>query len=268
MKKMPKKSNSSATEEYNIKELSLEDLAPNIENMKKEKQGGVKLLVIASPGGGKSTLIKSLMYFKQDIIPYAQIHSGTESENNFYKSFCPEITIYDSLKLSGIEDFVRRQKIARKFLDNPWGFLVLDDVFENPAEFNKPVFHNLLKNGRHYKMDLIVGMQYCMDMKPAIRSSFDGIFILREGVPTNREKLYKNYGSCIPTLELFNELMDKLTEDHMAMYIQKTGTESNKLEDVVKFYKAPLVDESWKFGCKYFWEYHKERFDETYASKL
>lgn len=248
-------------EEYNIPELDPDSIHPNPQNYLDKEQKGSRLLVVAPPSGGKSTLIKSLMYAKQDVIPFAHIQSGTEAENSFYKKFCPDITIFEELNIEAAENFVKRQKIASKYLDNPWGYIILDDVFEEPALLNKPVFHKLLKNGRHYKLNMIIGAQYGMDLKSSIRSCFDGIFILREPVLANRERLYKNFAAGIPTFELFNKLMDDLTEDHTAMYINRGYNSSNKLEDIVKYYKAPIIDDGWTFGSQYAWDYHNARFD-------
>jgi len=267
---MPKKVKNSANvlEEYNIQELDLDMIPPNINNFKDEHQGGCKLFVIGKPGTGKSTLIKRLMYEKQDIIPFCQIYSGTEDSNSFFGSFCPDICVYQELNEESVQDYVKRQKIAKKYLDNPWGMQIFDDCMEDISVFRKPLYSGIFKNGRHHKSMYIFSVQYCLDLKPALRSLVDGVFILRETIPATREKLYKNFGAGIPTYELFNELMDNLTNDHSAMYIRNTGGLSNRLEDIVYYYKAEPVPADWKFGCKYFWDFHNDRYNENYEKEF
>lgn len=265
---MPRKSkkNANVASEYNIHEFDFSMIPPSIENYKDEKQGGCKIFVIGKPGTGKSTLIQRLMYEKQDIIPFCQVFSGTEDSNSFFGSFCPDICVFEVeggiIKEENVQDYIKRQKIAKKYLENPWGIQIFDDCMEDPSVFRKPLYSGMFKNGRHHKSLYVFSIQYCMDLKPSIRSLVDGVFILRETLPAMREKLYENFGAGIPTLELFNELMDKLTDDHSAMYIRNSGTTSNKLEDIVFYYKIePVTDKNWRFGSPYFWEFHNERYN-------
>lgn len=268
---MPKKRTSNknnVADEYNIKELDLNLIPPNIDNYKNESQGGCKLFVIGKPGTGKSTLIKRLMYEKQDIIPFCQVFSGSEDSNSFFSGFSPDICVYPELKDESVQDYIKRQKIAKKYLDNPWGMEIFDDCMEDPAVFRKSLYSGMFKNGRHHKSMYIFGIQYCLDLKPALRSLVDGVFILRETIPATRQKLYENFGAGIPTFELFNDLMDNLTNDYMAMYIRNTGTVSNNLEDIVYYYKAEPVPDNWRFGAPYFWEFHNERYNPDYEREF
>lgn len=264
MPRKSKKHNADVESEYNIKELDFDMIPPNINNFKEEKQGGCKIFVIGKPGTGKSTLIKRIMYEKQDIIPFCQVFSGTEDSNSFFGSCSPDICVYDELKDEYVQDYIKRQKIAKKYLDNPWGMQIFDDCMEDISVFRKPLYSGIFKNGRHHKSLYIFSIQYCLDLKPSIRSLVDGVFILRETIPSTRQKLYENFGAGIPTFELFNELMDKLTDDFSAMYIRNSGTTSNNLEDIVFYYKIEPVSDNWEFGSPYFWEFHKERYDPNY----
>lgn len=262
---MGKRSNKSIqiSESYNIEELDLDQIPPGIHNFKNESQGGAKIFCIGKPGCGKSSLIKDIMYHKQDIIPYCQVFSGTEDSNSFFSKFSPDITVYEDINETSVKDYITRQKVAKKYLDNPWGMQIFDDCMEDPSIFRKPLFSGIFKNGRHHKSLYIFSLQYCLDLKPAQRACIDGTFILRETIPSVREKLYQNFGSGIPTFELFNELMDNLTDNFSAMYISNTGTTSNRLEDIVKYYKADkdLIPDDWTFGCNYFWDFHNERYN-------
>ena len=94
--------------------------------------------------------------------------------------YFPSTFVYDKLEEGVITEFIKRQKIAKQYLQNPWAVLLLDDCTDDPKLFNKPLFHGLYKNGRHWKMWFILSLQYCMDVKPVIRTNIDGTFILRE----------------------------------------------------------------------------------------
>lgn len=211
---------------------------------------------------GKSTLITSLLYEKSHIYSSGMVCSGTEDSNHHYSQLFPETFIYNKLEKAKIEDFVKRQKISKKHLPNPWSVLLLDDCTDDPKLFTDPLFQNIYKNGRHYKMWFILSLQYCLDVKPVIRTNIDGTFILRETNLRNRKSLWENYAGVIPDFTMFCDIMDQLTTDYTALYIHNATT-SNKIEDCVFWYKAKTVPPDFKFGCQDFWEFHNTRFDET-----
>ena len=143
-----------------IRELNIESIPPATSTMYNENQGGAKIVVIGKPGTGKTTLISSLLYAKKNIFPIGMVMSGTEDSNGYYKKIFPSTFVYNKLEEDKIEDFIKRQKIAKKHLHNPWAVLLLDDCTDDPKLFNKPLFHGLYKNGRHWKMWYILSLQY------------------------------------------------------------------------------------------------------------
>ena len=56
-------------------------------------------------------------------------------------------------------------------------------------------------NGRHVKLMLYLTMQYCMDLSPDLRANIDYIFVLRENILANKEKIYKNFFGIFPTFD-------------------------------------------------------------------
>jgi hypothetical protein len=213
---------------------------------------------------GKTTLFTSLMYEKSNIFPTAVVMSGTEDSNGHYKKIIPSTFVYNKLEEKKIEDFVTRQKIAKKHLTNPWSVILLDDCTDEPKVLNKPIFQGMYKNGRHWKMLFILSLQYCMDIKPVIRTNIDGTFILRESNLRNRKTLWENYAGIIPDFSLFCQIMDVITDDYTALYIHN-ATQSNRIEDCVFWYKAKKVPSDFKFGSREFWRFHKQRFDENFT---
>lgn len=249
--------------DLHIKELDLDLIQPNSMNFTDPNQGGSKIVIIGKPNTGKSTLIKSILYEKRNIFPVYLVMSGTEDSNNTYKSILPSTFVYNKLDEKKIEDFIVRQKIAKKHLENPWGVLLLDDCTDDPKIFNKPLFQGLYKNGRHFKLLFILSLQYCMDIKPVIRTNVDGVFILRETNLRNRKSLWENYAGVIPDFSMFCEIMDQLTSNYTALYIHNQTT-SNKLEDCLFWYRAKPLSKDQKLGCKDLWKFHNARYNEAY----
>ena len=257
---------SSPTKLY-IRELDTEIINPSTKNMHDPNKGGSKIVVIGKPGTGKTTLITSLLYEKKHIFPIGLVMSGTEDSNGHYRKIFPSSFVYNKLNEDVIENFVKRQKLAKKHISNPWALLLLDDCTDDPKLFNQPLFQGLYKNGRHWKMLYILSLQYCMDVKPVIRTNIDGTFILREPSIKNRKALWENYAGIIPDFSSFCSILDQITDDYTALYIHN-ATQSNKLEDCIFWYKAKIIPESFKMGCPDYWNFHDQRFDTNYQDPI
>ena len=209
---------------------------------------------------GKTTMITSILYEKSHIFPVGQVMSGTEDSNGHYGKIFPSTFVYNALEKSKIEDFIKRQKLAKQHLPNPWAILLLDDCTDDPKLFTDPMFQGIFKNGRHWKMLFLLSLQYSLDIKPVIRTNVDGTFILRESNLRNRRCLWENYAGVFPDFDQFCQVLDQITDDYTALYVHNATT-SNKIEDCVFWYKAKPIPPEFRIGCNEFWEFHDERYD-------
>ena len=248
-----------------IRELDLSTLHPQTA----ADMSSGRYIAIGRPGSGKSSVIMSLIYAKKHIIPVAQIFSGTEDSNHFYSKRFPEAFLFGQLSEDAVGSFVRRQKLAMQYLPEcPWALQLIDDCTDDPKILKRPLFQNIYKNGRHFKMLHILSLQYALDLLPSIRSSIDGTFIMREPTARSRKILWENYASIVPTFDLFNDIMDQLTTDYTAVFINNR-MQSNNVEDCVFYYRADLkaIPDDWKFGCDAYWKFHDDRFDPSYMDE-
>ena len=251
-----------------INEFDISKMHPTTkEALDPNAKRGVKIAVIGKPGMGKSTLIKGLIYGKKHIFPIAQVYSGTEDSNQDYQKNFPSLFVFNGLNDEALLSGIKRQKMAKKYLDYPWGIYLQDDCTDNPAALHAPIYQSIFKNGRHWKMWFILSLQYCMDIKPVIRNNLDYTFILKETNIENRKRLWKNYANCIDDFSDFCELLDQITGDYTALVIDNT-TQSNKLEDCVFYYKADLTPPNWKFGADDYWLFHNTRYNPKYIDPI
>ena len=222
---------------YKIKELDMEIIAPCTERMNEKDYGGSKIAVIGRPGSGKTTIIKNIIYYKKHIFGVGIVMSGTEATTGTYKKIFPSTFVYNDYSAEKVEDFIKRQKLAKDYVKNPWAIILLDDCTDDPKIFNTETQLDMYKHGRHYKMLYILSLQHAMDIKPAIRSNVDGVFIMRDPLLKNRKTLWENYASIVPDFSLFCQLMNDITDEYTALYIHNSG-QSNVWQECVFWYKA------------------------------
>lgn len=250
-----------------IKEFDLNKMHPLDAN---DLESGVKIVVIGKPKTGKSTIIEQIMLYKAHICPVSQIFSGTEDTNHFYAPRSTDITVFEKLDTKAVENFIKRQKIARQYLTNPWAMQILDDCTDDPSIIKTPLFQAIYKRGRHFNMINVNGVQYPMDLGVSIRSCVDYCFLMSNSILSERKKLYENFASgCIPSFRDFCDIMDQVCENHTALVINNM-CESNKLEDRLFYFRADKtrIPPNFKLGSHDSFEFDTQRRDPNYVSSV
>jgi hypothetical protein len=120
----------------------------------------------------------------------------------------------------------------RKTTIDPRAFVILDDCLYDQSWTRDKMMRLLFMNGRHWKIMLIITMQYPLGIPPNLRTNIDYVFILREPYLTNRKRIWENYASMFPTLEAFCGVMDQTTENFECLVINNNA-KSNKLNDQI-----------------------------------
>jgi len=236
----------------------------NISFRPDENKGPVVVL-IGRRDTGKSFLVRDLLFYHQDI-PIGTVISGTEAGNGFYSSIVPKLFIHDEYNTAIIENILKRQKMVlkqvKKEINNykksnidPRAFVILDDCLYDNAWTKDKLMRLLFMNGRHWKIMLIITMQYPLGVPPNLRTNIDYVFILREPYLTNRKRIFENYAGMFPTFESFCQVMDQCTENFECLVINNNA-KSNKLQDQIFWYKAESHPD-FRLGTKEFWEISK-----------
>ena len=244
------------------KTIKIKEFDPNVfaERVNTKEGGkGLKIVFIGAPGSGKTNAIKGVLKSIRPFIPVGIAMSGSEEYTGSFSKVFPPAFIYSSYNEEVLERFEERQKIAIQNLDNPWAVCIVDDCTDTPGIFKKPLQQRFFKNGRQYQMFYILSLQYSLDVIPAIRTSIDYTFIYREPNRKNRERLHDNYASIIPDFSDFCALMDELTGDYQCLVIHNTNQSANDFEECVFYWKAPLVEDDFTFGCPEFWQWSENR---------
>ena len=230
-----------------------------------EAKGPVVVLV-GRRDTGKSYLVRDLLYYQQDI-PLGVVVAGTEEGNGFYGKMVPKLFIHNEYNTAIIENVLKRQKgvlremkkqveAYKKSNIDPRAFVILDDCLYDGTWAKDKMMRLLFMNGRHWKIMLIITMQYPLGIPPTLRTNIDYVFILREPYIANRKRIYENYAGMFPTFESFCQVMDQCTENYECLVINNNA-KSNRLQDQVFWYKADPHND-FKLGSKEFWDLSKD----------
>ena len=244
-----------------LKKFNMRDIS-----FRPDENKGPVIVLIGRRDTGKSYLVRDLLFYHQDI-PIGTVISGTEAGNGFYASHVPKLFIHDEYNTAIIENILKRQKTVLKQVKkemeqykrsniDPRAFVILDDCLYDATWTRDKMMRLLFMNGRHWKIMLIITMQYPLGIPPNLRTNIDYVFILREPYIANRKRIWENYAGMFPTFESFSQVMDQCTENFECLVINN-NSKSNKLHDQIFWYKAePHAD--FKLGSKEFWELSKD----------
>lgn len=232
--------------------------------LKNENKGPVVVL-IGRRDTGKSFLVRDLLFHHVDI-PIGTVISGTEAGNGFYACHVPKLFIHDEYNTGIIENVLKRQKAVIKQVNkqietykkssiDARAFVILDDCLYDNGWARDKMMRLLFMNGRHWKVMLIITMQYPLGIPPTLRTNIDYVFILREPYIANRKRIYENYAGMFPTFESFCQVMDQCTENYECLVIDN-NVKSNQLQEQIFWYRAEN-HKDFKLGSKEFWELSK-----------
>ncbi len=235
-------------------------------SFKPNENKGPVIVLIGRRDTGKSFLVRDLLFYQQDI-PIGTVISGTEAGNGFYSAHVPKLFIHEEYNTAIIENILKRQKQVLKQVKkeeqtfkksniDPRAFVILDDCLYDNTWAKDKLMRLLFMNGRHWKIMLVITMQYPLGIPPNLRTNIDYVFILREPYITNRKRIYENYAGMFPTFESFCQVMDQCTENYECLVIDNNA-KSNQLHDQIFWYKADKHP-AFKLGSQEFWDYSKD----------
>ena len=252
-------------------------------SFKPNENKGPVVVLIGKRDTGKSFLVRDLLFYQQEI-PIGTVISGTEEGNGFYAKMVPKLFVHNEYNTAIIENILKRQRTVLKQIKkemetykrttiDPRAFVILDDCLYDATWTRDKMMRLLFMNGRHWKVMLIITMQYPLGIPPTLRTNIDYVFILRENYIANRKRIYENYAGMFPTFESFCQVMDQCTENYECLVINN-NSKSNKLQDQVFWYKADSHND-FRLGSKEFWELSKgmnsddedEKYDPGSAKK-
>lgn len=200
---------------------------------------GSSTLIIGKRGCGKSTAVVNIVSFLKikENTNICIVFSSTEKYTKFYTNSISPIKLYDEFTEESLNSILKNQSekignCVKNKIKIPELILIIDDC--DPFKMLKSdSFQELMFNGRHYHISVILTMQFPMTLSPSIRCNMDYVFLTNDCMISNKKKLYDYYAGMFPTFSSFNSCLDTL-ENYCFLAI-KNCVDSQFENKVTKF---------------------------------
>jgi hypothetical protein len=214
------------------------------------------ITVIAKRRSGKSFLVRDWLYQHRKRFFAGIVMSGTEEGNHFYEDMgVPKSFIYNDFNEDALTRLLERQRKLTKQGKAQPVFVVMDDVAYDSKIFKLTCIRQLLLNGRHWKIQVYICLQYMLDVPPGIRANMDLIIVLKDNL--HRDKLYKTFFQAVPSIGMFNSIMDACTTDYKALILDNASN-STDLSECIYWYKS-RDRKPFRIGHKIFYDFNEKR---------
>lgn len=229
---------------------------------------------IGKKGTGKTTLLLDICHGIRHC-PEVLLFQKTYETNPAFHGIIPGLFCYSEWRPDVVRTAVARQKRVNKQRQRdgrpPKYLTIIVDDFGCDDKFAKdPVLSELFMNARWLKINFLFTMQFSLGVSPQLRANIDWIFMLKEIMPNNRDRLYNHYTGQFGDKKYFARVLDAMTQDRSCMVMNNTGL-SNNLHDNFFVYKATPRNfnemqglKPWKMGSKAIWALNYRYYNEHY----
>lgn len=217
------------------------------------------MLFVGKRGSGKTTLIRDIFYQLRGRFDLVVALAGTMESRKMFEEFVPKCFVHD-IQVEIIYKVVDMAKLLVE-KGNPRNVLIImDDCLGTSTQEGKKekrilddnIFREIAYNGRHHHLTLAISLQYCMEMRPHLRSQIDYCFVFQETIRSNRKRLYEYFFGQFEDLDSFSKILCKCTQNYECLVLDNIQNTGN-LEDNIYYYKAGLNIPQFRLGLGCYW---------------
>lgn len=209
--------------------------------------------IIGKRGTGKTSLLKDILFNLRSRYDMGCGMSPTRGSVKFLERIMPNSFVFEQgydedhlcKVLALMKALVKRGK-ERHYL------MVLDDCMADKKMMRTKAMRDVHLNGRHYWLTFFNCMQYLMDVGPDLRTQVDYLFVLKENINDNKQKLWKYFFGMFAKFEDFDRVMTACTENYSALVLDNTKPTTDPSECLF-WYKAKDEERQFKLFRPIYW---------------
>lgn len=228
-------------------------------DLKKQLPKYAVVVLLGRRRSGKTVNIFSLLQERKDAYDFGLCFCGSAATREQFREIMPNEFVYDGIDIDKLKNLVKMQEedvekgIAKSCL------LIIDDCGFQSKLFNTDVFRKIAMNGRHYKLFVIISLQYSLGIKPALRNQVDIVVASMEKNVANKKRIFEHYSVCFRKFRDFELIFDQCTKNFESCIIAVAARSSN-IDENIFFWKSQFPIPSFKLNEKGMWwgEYLKK----------
>lgn len=213
------------------------------------------LFLIGRRGTGKSFLLKDILYNLRNRVDTAYAMCPTATSLEMFGTCIPPANIYEKYDESFVKCLFNALDVLKKTGHPRSVALALDDIMYKKNVMKSETMREVMMNGRHVNMWVINCVQYLMDMGPDARTQIDYVFVLKTSSVNERQKLWKYFFGMFESFDMFNQTINKCTENFECLVLDQTEPK-NSIQESVFYYKADprLENVTFQVGRSIYWK--------------
>lgn len=197
-------------------------------------------IITGLQGSGKSRLIKSILYNKRKKFYCGLVFCQTDfSDMDNGYDYIPQGFVHPNYNEKVLKKFMNIQKKLVKDGTPKYSFIVLDDCCTKNI-WTSALFKSISVQLRHYKVLMILSVQFPNMIPPTWRSNAFGSFMFQTNQSNALKSLYESYGGAYGTYNEFKDFLMKSTGDHRFVHFDSRSKASNP-RDRYKVLKCPEI---------------------------
>jgi hypothetical protein len=230
------------------------------------------VVIIGPRNTGKTTLLKWLLYQNGHRWAHPFCVSRTADANSTFVNNIPNVVTFKNYDPDIVREFMSQQETYKYYYDKgkePYvnmnfdGVMIMDDILADLDWTKDEGIRDMIYNGRHYNITVIITLQDPMAIPRKFRGQIDYIFCFGAETDDERDRLYKYYwNSRYGNKNLFNDIFDRTTVNYCSLVIDNFNKKTKELKNRIFFCKTPPPESlpSFTIGSDRLWSLHNQLY--------
>ena len=224
------------------------------------------IAILGKRRSGKTTWATSLVQFLNGKCDKFVVHCGNKDNMTEWRKIVPAAYVHNK-NIDHLKKIRNYQDTACSIYSNKQQTipvvdrltLVLDDCGSDTKFMHSDVMKDLLSNGRHYGLYILILVQYLNQMHAVNRDQLDYIGVLHTTNSRNIDKLFNEYCNVCDKM-VFTAVLKALTSNRGLCWIDNT-TSSDKVNECMYYKEFEQMPTSTPVGGCEFRQYSDERYN-------
>jgi hypothetical protein len=174
------------------------------------------LIINGLQGGGKSHLIKTIMYNNRKQFHWGLVFSNTSFKHGNF-DYVSHKYVHEHYNESALLALVQLHRRLISEGKSPRAFVIFDDCLER-KQFADERFQNLCLQLRHYGVFVIISTQYPVLVPSRFRANAFQAAMFYFGAEAATKALYQSYGNMFDNYAAFKKYLNEHTSGHQFVW--------------------------------------------------